>query len=535
MNSPQVHSQGYWLSREEGHFSQEQGYFFDEALAEELAMLLTGKSVCDLGCGMGKYVRWFRKRGFECDGFDGNPNTAELTDGECRPLNLAEPAQLPKQYDAVISLEVGEHIPRQYEAIFLDNIARHAKSTIVLSWAIPGQEGDGHVNCRANSHVIFQLWKRGFRFDPVTSMQLRANCSLDWLKHTLMAFSKRRSSHSEAEKKALLKIVLADIERLKRNNRSNSSLSGALAGKTVRSLLSVKDRATKFLNLIRLYRYDAARLLWPEPRDNDQHQPHRPLFFPVCFTCGKHFRFVRLALLSLAKCNVPIKRISIFMDRGDPLSILQRQQLQAECPHQIDFPLTQYPMASWGPKVQLSELQAYRAVAKEMSSYDFLVKFDSDVIFISSRIFELAADSQMAAIGTPVSKLHESELSEDYMQGGCYFIRAKELKQITAIPVARSSLAPSKWGEIPEDQFFSSLLRRCGAKPGYDNFLYFDPIFIASGVERSQLLSRLKAMPETAGVLHFEGNKFDRVDRSNMKVVAEEFFGPLPPILNPYH
>ena len=41
----------------------------------------------------------------------------------------------------VMSLEVGEHIPADYEAIFLDNLARHAKEGVLLSWARPNQGG----------------------------------------------------------------------------------------------------------------------------------------------------------------------------------------------------------------------------------------------------------------------------------------------------------------------------------------------------------------------------------------------------------
>src|SRR5471030_400678 len=114
MNTPRLHPQGYWLSHEEGHIAPEIGYLFDSDLAEQLSLFLIGKSVCDFGCGLGKYVAWLRTRGFECDGFDGNPNTNTLTGGMCRSLNLAEPVQLDNKYDAVICLEVGEHVPKQF-------------------------------------------------------------------------------------------------------------------------------------------------------------------------------------------------------------------------------------------------------------------------------------------------------------------------------------------------------------------------------------------------------------------------------------
>jgi hypothetical protein len=84
MNAPQLHPQGYWMSHEEGHVD-----CFDPVLAQELEVLFQGKTVCDFGCGMGKYVHWLRKRGIECDGYDGNPNTGVLTNGLCATLSIS--------------------------------------------------------------------------------------------------------------------------------------------------------------------------------------------------------------------------------------------------------------------------------------------------------------------------------------------------------------------------------------------------------------------------------------------------------------
>jgi hypothetical protein len=167
-----------------------------------------------------------------------------------------------------------------------------------------------------------------------------------------------------------------------------------------------------------------------------------------------------------------------------------------------------------------------------MGEQDYLVKFDSDVLFLSDRIFRFVARSKAGAVGTSVSQLHGFEGPEwDYMQGGCYFIGAKELRAIVNIPITR---VPTRYKELPEDQFFFGLLRRCGVKFVYNEFLYFDPIFITSGIDESELECRLKAIPPRVSVIHFEGQSRVHVDRSNMRQVAERFFGSLPPISNPY-
>jgi 2-polyprenyl-3-methyl-5-hydroxy-6-metoxy-1,4-benzoquinol methylase len=61
-------------------------------------------------------------------------------------MDLSIPQYGILQYDWIISLEVAEHIPEIYEAVYLDNIFRHAKEGIILSWAVPGQGGLSHIN-----------------------------------------------------------------------------------------------------------------------------------------------------------------------------------------------------------------------------------------------------------------------------------------------------------------------------------------------------------------------------------------------------
>ncbi len=44
-------------------------------------------------------------------------------------------SRLLNKYDWIISLEVAEHIPAQFESIYIDNLVKHAKEGIILSWA----------------------------------------------------------------------------------------------------------------------------------------------------------------------------------------------------------------------------------------------------------------------------------------------------------------------------------------------------------------------------------------------------------------
>ena len=61
---------------------------------------------------------------------------------------MSAPQDLGKQFDWVQSFEVGEHIPPKSTEIYIDNLVRHARNGLVLSWAIVGQGGFHHINLR---------------------------------------------------------------------------------------------------------------------------------------------------------------------------------------------------------------------------------------------------------------------------------------------------------------------------------------------------------------------------------------------------
>ena len=46
------------------------------------------KSVVDFGCGNGYYVKVLSENNINIIGFDGNPNTPELTNNTCKVLDL---------------------------------------------------------------------------------------------------------------------------------------------------------------------------------------------------------------------------------------------------------------------------------------------------------------------------------------------------------------------------------------------------------------------------------------------------------------
>jgi SAM-dependent methyltransferase len=180
-----IHTNGFWLN------TTTEGHVNDLSLRTALLEILQKEqvtSVLDLGCGPGFYLQAFKSAGYDCAGYDGNPNTVQLTEGLAQVADLSKKFELNRKYDCVVSLEVGEHIPEEYEPAFIENLCRHADKWLIVSWAIPNQHGDGHVNCRTNSYVENILNKKGFVRVTDYGEQLRNSADCHWFKNTLMVF-----------------------------------------------------------------------------------------------------------------------------------------------------------------------------------------------------------------------------------------------------------------------------------------------------------------------------------------------------------
>ena len=189
---------GYWTSDD-----TESIHVHDPRLANWILNYLQNdkdKQLIDFGCGIGDYLKKLHNNGFSnLHGFEGevrkgSPNFVDSWD-------LTNPIKNYKNYDHLkknaynsICLEVGEHIPKQYESIFLDNITSLTTNKIILSWAIIGQLGDGHVNCMNNDEVILKMNELGFNYLENDSIIARNSVSPEiasWFLNTIMIFQKK--------------------------------------------------------------------------------------------------------------------------------------------------------------------------------------------------------------------------------------------------------------------------------------------------------------------------------------------------------
>ena len=164
-----------------------------------LSDFLKGKKVASFGDGPGAYKREILKLGEVAgyDAYDGAPYCEQTSEGRVKFLDLSVPQYGLPAYDWIMSLEVAEHIPKNYEAVYLDNIFRHAKEGIILSWAVPGQGGLQHINNRPLSYVIDVMKKNGFEIDLQKSQVLKDGATFDWLKRNTHVYVRTQVANLE--------------------------------------------------------------------------------------------------------------------------------------------------------------------------------------------------------------------------------------------------------------------------------------------------------------------------------------------------
>jgi len=107
------------------------------------------KSVIDIGCGQGLWLRACMESGIEdVVGYDGEYVDREklsIPKEKFIAANLEQPLQLGRTFDLAVSLEVGEHLTDGASRTFVKNVTS-AAPVILFSAAIPGQQGVHHIN-----------------------------------------------------------------------------------------------------------------------------------------------------------------------------------------------------------------------------------------------------------------------------------------------------------------------------------------------------------------------------------------------------
>lgn len=151
--------------------------------------------VYDLGCGKAEYVAHLQQRDFQAIGFEGTRDIASVAvTASVIEQDITERIENNFPRGSVLCLEVMEHILADDHGAVLDNIDQLCDDVLILSWAIEGQPGHGHVACRNASFVIPFMLDRGYHYQARDSVDARAAGGHDrsWYHDTVYVFRRNQ-------------------------------------------------------------------------------------------------------------------------------------------------------------------------------------------------------------------------------------------------------------------------------------------------------------------------------------------------------
>jgi SAM-dependent methyltransferase len=123
------------------------------------------RSLLDVGCGIGTWLRAAREYGIEdlcgVDGADIPATALQIPAELVRQVDLTTPWSLNRRFDVVLCLEVAEHLDEPAGRLLVETLTSHTDE-IVSSAACPGQPGQHHINCQWPDYWQTQFNARGF-------------------------------------------------------------------------------------------------------------------------------------------------------------------------------------------------------------------------------------------------------------------------------------------------------------------------------------------------------------------------------------
>jgi len=189
----------------------------------------------------------------------------------------------------------------------------------------------------------------------------------------------------------------------------------------------------------------------------------RKVHFFYC-TCGNDFKYLILSLKSLELLRLDcIGNIYIYVDKKNPFTFNQVKELKGSFPFSMEIKMTRRPLSWGGVKLLLVELAAFEEINLNIAADDYIFKVDSDVLFISDRIFKKVIAENHEAFGQAKPK------PDDFMEGGSYFLKSTLVTRIVRSPIRKAIIyASSSWGcsidQAPEDRAISKLAQENGVK-----------------------------------------------------------------------
>jgi hypothetical protein len=150
------------------------------------------KSVLDIGCGAGAWLREYRNQAVtDYLGVDGDyvdQETVLIPTENFHAQNITQPFDLRRRFDIAQCLEVGEHIPQSASETLVENLVKHSKM-VLFSAAFPGQGGENHINEQPYEFWRALFQRHGYKpFDFVRPAIEKCTGVEAWYRHNIILY-----------------------------------------------------------------------------------------------------------------------------------------------------------------------------------------------------------------------------------------------------------------------------------------------------------------------------------------------------------
>jgi SAM-dependent methyltransferase len=157
-----------------------------------IANVLGVKSVLDVGCGAGAWLKEYRNQSItDYLGVDGEyvDKEAFLIPAEnFHAQDITQPFDLRKHFDLAQCLEVGEHIPHAASETLVANLVNHSKM-VLFSAAVRGQGGENHINEQPYEFWRALFARHGYKpFDFVRPAIKKCVGVESWYRHNILLY-----------------------------------------------------------------------------------------------------------------------------------------------------------------------------------------------------------------------------------------------------------------------------------------------------------------------------------------------------------
>jgi SAM-dependent methyltransferase len=187
------------------------------AVVPHVNALVRPRSVVDVGCGRGAWLRVWREFGVQdilgIDGPDVETDKLHIPAEKFTVHDLEQPFEVGRRFDLAMSLETAEHLSADVAASFVKFLTTLA-DVVLFSAAIPFQSGTHHVNEQWPEYWVAMFCTHGFvAVDCLRPLIWKKKDVKVWYAQNMLLFvkSERLLSDPELAAKAAYRSDMLDV------------------------------------------------------------------------------------------------------------------------------------------------------------------------------------------------------------------------------------------------------------------------------------------------------------------------------------